>query len=290
MINNLMYSTKITIITKKTNKMKILETNILVFSPTGSGLKVAKHIRDNIGIDTSILSDVTYPRNRVKSEMVAKSNTLTIIVFPIHADSLPDIFFDFISKYNFNYTPVILIAGYGNIFTGKALIELRNIAIKNNAIVISAANIVFPHSYNGDKLQIGPNRPTKEELNHITKFIDDSIQKITDFEFSELPQVSLPKGYKRLITRIPNKFLVHIFIKRPDVDLTRCNKCNVCIKTCPSGAMLDNLKINNSLCIRCLACIKYCKNKARSFSTRTDLLVNTLKKESRAYHQNEYYI
>jgi polyferredoxin len=54
--------------------------------------------------------------------------------------------------------------------------------------------------------------------------------------------------------------------------------------------MLNNLKINNSLCIRCLACIKYCKNKARSFSTRTDLLVNTLKKESREYHQNEYYI
>jgi ferredoxin len=270
--------------------MKIRETNILVFSPTGSGLKVAKHIRDNIGIDNSILSDVTYPRNRVKSEMVAKSNTLTIIVFPIYADSLPDIFFDFISKYNFNYTPVILIAGYGNIFTGKALIELRNTAIKNNAIVISAANIVFPHSYNGDKIQIEPNRPTKDELNHIMNFIDDSIQKITDFEFSGLPQVSLPKGHKRLITRFPQKFLVHIFIKRPDVDLTKCNKCNVCIKTCPSGAMLDNLKINNSLCIRCLACIKYCKNKARSFSTRTDLLVNTLKKESRTYHQNEYYI
>jgi hypothetical protein len=55
------------------NKMKILVTNILLLSQMGSGLKVAKHIRDYFGIDNSILTNVTYPRNRKKSETCQKS-------------------------------------------------------------------------------------------------------------------------------------------------------------------------------------------------------------------------
>ncbi|MBI9106795.1 MAG: EFR1 family ferrodoxin [Spirochaetales bacterium] len=270
--------------------MKLNEVNLLVFSPTGSGLNIAKQLTENITEIKTVLLNVTYPRIRAKIKMTAESDSLTIIIFPIYADSLPDIFSHFISKYNFNFTPVILVAGYGNIYTGKALNDIQKIISRNNGIVISASNIVFPHSYNNEKIQIEPHRPTPDEIKHINQFIHNSIQKALNSENLKLSGIDLPDGNKRLLSRFPQKFLPHIFIKKPDVDLVNCNKCKICINACPTGAIEDDLKINNSLCIRCLACIKYCKSKARTLVTRTNLLITTLNKESRMYHKNEFYI
>lgn len=270
--------------------MEINETSILVFSPTGNGLKVANHIKKTTDSFFSYLSNVTFPRVRENIEMKSKHNTLIIIIFPIYADSLPDIFSKFLSHYDFDNNPVILIAGYGNIYTGRALNDIKKIIFNNNGVVISAATIVLPHSYNSDKIQIAPNRPTNEEIILIDEFIYESIQKLSSSKVSELNQLILPKGHKRILSRFPQKFFPHIFIKKPDVDISLCNKCNICIDMCPAGAIESDFRINNSICIRCLACVAYCKNKARTFKTRSNILIHTLRKESREYHQNEFFI
>jgi len=81
----------------------------------------------------------------------------------------------------------------------------------------------------------------------------------------ELVNFKLPKrfnskkkqNYKALIKVID-------FLKtRPKINLSTCRKCNMCVESCPVGA-IDNetKKIDYSKCIECMCCHELCRYKA----------------------------
>lgn len=87
-------------------------------------------------------------------------------------------------------------------------------------------------------------------------------------DYSILPKLNGFKFPKRLkSTRKQNyKVLVKVidFLKaRPKIDTKLCINCNMCVESCPVGAIDKNLKIiNYSLCIECMCCHELCMHQA----------------------------
>lgn len=49
-----------------------------------------------------------------------------------------------------------------------------------------------------------------------------------------------------------------------ELDQSRCVKCRLCIKNCPTGAISDNFVIDPDKCTRCNSCLEVCPRKAIS--------------------------
>jgi ferredoxin/putative NADPH-quinone reductase len=274
--------------------MKIVNIDCLVFSPTGGCLKIAKSIKKAIESKTTEysvnLSNITTPDKREHYINVAHNVDYLIIVYPVYADTLPDLLKEFLERVFLKSVPITLVAGFGNVQPGKALSIVKKIVEEKSCVVNSACAIVTAHSYNGDSLKIAENEPTDEKLEILNSFILESIEKALRAKSLSSCETKIPEGHMRLVCRAPQKLMPQIFIKKPVVDWDLCNHCMICANHCPAGAIDSNLKIDNKKCIRCLACVKYCGKKARVFETRTKVLISTLKKDERKIHKNEYYI
>lgn len=55
------------------------------------------------------------------------------------------------------------------------------------------------------------------------------------------------------------KVIVDLLKTRPQMDLAKCRKCNVCVDSCPVGAIdRETKKIDYSKCIECMCCHELC--------------------------------
>lgn len=58
-------------------------------------------------------------------------------------------------------------------------------------------------------------------------------------------------------------FIVDLLKTRPRMDLKKCKKCNVCVDSCPVGAIdKETKKIDYGKCIECMCCHELCIHKA----------------------------
>ena len=48
------------------------------------------------------------------------------------------------------------------------------------------------------------------------------------------------------------------------LDQSKCVKCRLCIKTCPTGAISGEFVIDNSKCVKCNSCLEVCPRKTIS--------------------------
>ena len=274
--------------------MNIRNIECLVFSPTGGCLKIANSIKKFLeakpGNCRVGMHNITKPEVRVTFREIPRNTDYVIIVYPVYADTMPDIVTEYLGSLAIKNLPVSLVAGFGNINTGKALSNARKIIEAKGNVVCSACAIVTAHSYNGSSLKIAVNEPSTENLGVLNQFILKSIGKARQANHLALCKTEIPEGHMRLMCRVPYKPLMQVFIKKQAAIPDRCNHCMVCAKICPSGAINATLNINSGKCIYCLACVKYCKKKARIFETRTQMLVNTLRKDGKEIKKNEYYV
>lgn len=270
--------------------MKIENIACLVFSPTGGCFEMIKSIKTFLEDYNVKIYDITKPQIRETFIEVPKEIDYVIIAFPVYADTLPDIVTEYLNKLLIRNVPVSLIAGYGNIHIGKALFNAKTIIENKGNVVCSGCGIVSAHSYNGSKLQIAVNEPSDKKLKVLNQFILESINKVEQASQLTMCKTETPEGHIRFLARTPQKLFPQIFIKQPKVIQKLCDHCNVCIKSCPAGAIDDKLNIDNNKCIRCLACVKNCKNNARLLETRTQILTNILKKDGKGLKDNVFYI
>lgn len=61
-------------------------------------------------------------------------------------------------------------------------------------------------------------------------------------------------------TAKPSKYDIHLK-DYPQIDSSRCNHCDECVKICPSGA-IEDYAIDTRRCIRCGGCIGICREDA----------------------------
>jgi len=76
----------------------------------------------------------------------------------------------------------------------------------------------------------------------------------------------LPKRYVRKRENVNSAIMVKIinFLKsRPRINLRSCKHCNMCVESCPAGAInRDTKKIDYGKCIECMCCHELCQYKA----------------------------
>jgi ferredoxin len=270
--------------------MKINMITCMVFSPTGGGLRIASSLKNSRSDYQVDVVNITKPGVREQYLEVPKNTDYLLVVFPVYADTLPDIVSKHLEKLVVTGLPISIVATYGNIYPGKALSKAKAILEDKGNTICSACTIVTAHSYNGNHVELGIGEPSQEKLKVINQFISESIKKIEQSNQLNLCNISVPAGRIRLRSRAPQKLFPQIFIRQPKVQIERCNQCKVCLNICPSGAIDENLSIDNRKCIRCAACIKYCRNKARTFETRTQLLQFILMQGGKEIQENKFYI
>jgi Ni,Fe-hydrogenase III small subunit/formate hydrogenlyase subunit 6/NADH:ubiquinone oxidoreductase subunit I len=94
--------------------------------------------------------------------------------------------------------------------------------------------------------------------------------------------------YPRLTQDYPQKPLnnAHLFIGRPEIDLTKCTRCAECVKRCPSQAIVmdkasKEVSISYDKCIFCTLCEEVCPVGAAKMTTKFELAEKEKKKLSR---------
>ena len=87
-------------------------------------------------------------------------------------------------------------------------------------------------------------------------------------DYSSIPALSgfvLPKRFIKPGKR-NGKALIKIidfFQTRPNIDLSKCKKCNMCVESCPVQAIdKETKRIDYSACIECMCCHELCMYKA----------------------------
>jgi ferredoxin len=270
--------------------MKIKTITCLVFSPTGGCLKIANSLRPLWGEYQLDIVNITKPEVRKRLLVIPRETDYLILVFPVYADTLPDLVAEYLKKLVVRDVPVTIVAGYGNIYPGKALSNAKTILEAKGNTVCSACAIVTAHSYNGKTVMLAMDEPSQNNLAAFKKFVLESINKVEGANQLDLCRIRFPEGHIRLRSRAPQKLFPQIFIRKPKASKERCNRCGVCIKACPSGAIDDSLSIDNKKCIRCTACVKFCKSGARAFKTRTQLLQFILMRGGEGLRENKFYV
>jgi len=71
------------------------------------------------------------------------------------------------------------------------------------------------------------------------------------------------------IPQLVKRILRGLFVKKPKINLYICKNCNVCVRACPAGALLESQKtpvFAYKKCIRCYCCQEMCPEGAISLS------------------------
>ncbi len=271
--------------------MLINSVTAVYFSPTGTSKKIMNAIINGIGAEDNEIIDITLPQTRKKDISLIKGD-IVLIGVPVYEESIPKILNQFLTNLKGEDKPVVVVGVYGNISEGIVLNELYSIASESGFKVVAAATFIGEHSFSSKELPVAENRPDKNDLNKAVEFgqnIMKKMQKITNLNDAS---IMIPQGKLPLIAKVLPVDSARLFTKKPDVDKSVCNHCNVCVRSCPVGAInKETLEINEELCLRCFSCVKRCKKKARKIIYRPKFVVaNVLKIKSRADKEPKIFL
>jgi Uncharacterized conserved protein len=98
----------------------------------------------------------------------------------------------------------------------------------------------------------------ESSLSNIT--VDGDYKSIPKLEGFKLPKRFGSKGKQNYNAVVK---VIDFFKTRPSINDKKCRKCNLCVDSCPVGAIDRNTKkIDYNLCIECLCCHELCMHKA----------------------------
>lgn len=242
--------------------MKYTTTHIVYFSPTHTSQKIARAIGEGIGMGRRIETDLTLDRET--AEILIK-DTLTIIAVPVYAGRVAPVALQRLQRLKGENAPVILVAVYGNRDYEDALVELRDVAIKQGFTPLSAGAFIGEHSYSRKEMPIAEGRPDAEDIAVAKQFGVRSLDKLNSASsFSEIYPFYI-KG------SVPYREVGPSTPLAPIIKEELCAVCGECIELCPTNAIYINvagkIETDKMKCIKCCACVKECPTGARVFDT-----------------------
>ncbi len=236
-----------------------MESEILCFSPTGGGKKVAEAIRRGL-------------------ENIDGGNVVPcIFAVPVYGGHMPELakkrFKDVNSR---DKRPAVLVAVYGNRAFENALADLDAFVRGRGFNPVAAGAFVCEHSYSTKETPIASGRPDADDLKAAEEFGRQVGMKLAFGDLSSVDAAGLEdepspedsvrrfsafvREYREMQASRPQKYV-------PEYDVELCSGCGACIEACPAGAVRDDFSIDDSLCIDCCACVKICPAEARSFKS-----------------------
>jgi len=83
------------------------------------------------------------------------------------------------------------------------------------------------------------------------------IPKLDGFKLPKRLRSTKKQNYGALVK------VIDFFKTHPKIDTKKCKKCNMCVESCPVGAIdRETKQINYDLCIECMCCHELCLHKA----------------------------
>lgn len=232
--------------------MQYTKTRLIYFSPTRTSQKVVEAIGSGFSEMEMENIDLTYPD--FKTGVQLGSDELAIIGVPVYAGRVAAPAVERLKAIKGSNTPVILVVLYGNREYEDALIELRDLALKNSFIPIAACAFIGEHSFSSSDMPIAEGRPDDLDLVAAKDFggkVFSTLSALADKPQNQSVEVPGDRPYKAGMGFLPFT---------PMVDHLKCTQCGECVATCPSGAIALHAEIamDVELCIFCCACIKNC--------------------------------
>jgi ferredoxin len=238
--------------------MELKTVTLAYFSPTGTTKKVLEGIAETIGANSVRHIDLTRP-DILSKEIPEMKEGLVILGAPVYAGRIPPEAEERFLKLKGKNVPAVVVVVYGNREYDDALIELRDIAVKQGFKPVGGGAFIGEHSFSSEEMPIAAGRPDTQDI-EIARDLGQKIAvKMKEIEKpSNIVELSVPGN-------IPYRERVHHEHIPPETDNKYCMKCQACVGACPTAAVTFNGEVitDADSCILCCACVKYCPTGAR---------------------------
>ena len=222
---------------------------IFYFTATGNSLHVAKTIGGKLHSIPQLMRDRQF---NFEDDIIG-------FVFPIYGLTLPKIVREFIENINFKANYTFAIGTYGRIF-GSCMYDLAKHFDKkgsklNYADTVKMVDNYLPIFEMNDQI----NKSNAEKISeNLTRVVTNIHNKINHVSYSNI--------LKRVFTHVIQSHSTHFFDGKSAQNYIineNCNKCGICIKTCPTGNIdIKDKVIFSSNCETCYSCIQNCPKNA----------------------------
>jgi ferredoxin len=241
--------------------MDLKTVTLAYFSPTGTTKKVLEGITETIGANSVRHIDLTRPEILSK-EIPGIKEGLAILGAPVYAGRIPPEAEERFRKLKGNDIPAVVIALYGNREYEDALIELRDIAVRQGFKPVAGGVFIGEHSFTSEEIPLAAGRPDAQDIDIARDLGRKIAVKMKAIERpADIPELSVPGN-------IPFRERVNHDNTPPETDNRYCMKCQACVGACPTAAVTFNGEVitDADSCILCCACVKYCPNGARQIT------------------------
>lgn len=267
---------------------------LMYFSPTGTTRKVCEEIAAAISAKTPIRVDLTKPQ--VTQPQSQSSVDIWVVGVPVYASQMPSLARERISKTLEKVpakTAAIAVALYGNVDMGAGLKQLVDLLSAKGLHVIGAGEFIGEHyfkNFHGLTSKGTAGRPNSEDLAVARELGSEVLKK--GLEGSEVTAVAAIKPAKvPFILRFSGEKRVLGLLGPSMVDISKCTKCQACVKACPVGCIDAQTFVGNASegCLGCGNCMRVCPNNARSQSIKMKWLVHRMAKPKNPPAKSIYY-
>lgn len=242
-----------------------MEISLVTFSPTGTGRTIAETVAAGFADRTDTLRavDLTLPDGG-KGEIAV--GDIAVFAIPVYGGRVAETAVErllMIKAEEPGVTPAIVTVIYGNRDYEDALIELRDIALRQGFVPLSAGAFVGEHSYSRPQegMPLAEGRPDAADRTEAERFGAKSRAKYDKGAWEPLTV----KG------NFPYKVKGPSTPATPVTDPALCTGCGVCVEVCPTAVVSltgDDVAVSDAAgCIKCCACVKFCPADARRFDT-----------------------
>ncbi|MDE5946653.1 MAG: 4Fe-4S binding protein [Oscillospiraceae bacterium] len=184
-------------------------------------------------------------------------NDVLLFSMPVYGGYIPQLCADMAKNLKGNRTPAIIAAVYGNRHYDDALLQMKDILMKQGFIVIAAGAFLAEHSVFPT---VAAGRPDAEDENAMKQFAVKCCQILNSSDWKHCEEIVLPEtpGY--------DGYSYEGLPFKPNGN-DKCISCGECAEICPVKAIDKSApkETNHELCIACGACIKACPAEARNY-------------------------
>lgn len=242
--------------------MDIKNLRAVYFSATDVSKKYALALCKGFGLPFSE-KDITTPEDRGFESQFAPEDFVVFSV-PVYFGRVAPLATEYLKNLEGNGAKAVAIVSYGNRDFDDALAELGDTLTQSGFKVVAGLSVVGRHSFTDD---IAGDRPNEKDLVQVADFAKEILAR----EEKEI----VFDGHRPYEGKVMNP-------KLKSKVLSSCNKCGICAKVCPAGAIDKNdiKNVNLNKCTLCHACEVKCPQKARVFNSLPHkFMVGVMKKQ-----------
>lgn len=252
----------------------IKEALLYYFSPTGGTKKIGESFCAGVAEKTCAIhlgaKDV---------EVAPASCDFVVVAAPVFAGRIPAIVIEKIKGLNGRDKKVVTLAVYGTRAYEDALLELNHTVAQCGFDIVASAALIAQHSM---VPIVGNGRPDAKDIKDIQDFAKKVLAKM---ESRKTDAVAVPGQYP---------YKDHMTVSTTPICTQSCDKCGVCERICPTGAIhiTENETVTElEKCILCMACVAHCPGKVRVLpAPMQDGLNQKLGVLKEVRRENEYFL